>query len=418
MTFSVRTPNKTEEKRKAICLEQLSLDRQNLLMRWPFTGGIMMRMELVPVRDDRLDTACTDGNSIFVDINFYATLDKHERIAVLAHEVWHSVLLHMTRKKNRDKDLFNQAADLEIHFSLAEEKIKEPWVLPHDPQWATLSAEEIYEKIFEREKKKKKESDKSSKGKGSFDRHIYEGDTLEEPPQSSREEGDPSEFVVDSDFFPCVRQDIAERVRGRIVAAAQQVEKIYGTLPGNAASLVEKLLNPQLPWREVLKQFVTTCYGGERRYLPPSRRHIWNNLYLPGMRSERLKAVVAVDTSGSTIPEMESFFTELNSLMQSFGQYEMTVIHCDAAVQKIENYSDARPFRGKALELKGGGGTDFRPVFEYVQKMPQKPDLLIYITDGYGPAPENPPSYPVLWVLSANGENHCPWGKVIQLKEK
>ena len=145
----VREVNKSEENRKAVCLEQLAQDRQQLLLRWPFIGSIIMRMELIPVRDDRLETASTDGDNIFVDINFYAKLTKDERQFVLAHEVWHSVLLHFARRNNRDRELFNMAADLEIHFTLENEKMREPFVLPHQPDWRTLSAEEIYEKLPE-----------------------------------------------------------------------------------------------------------------------------------------------------------------------------------------------------------------------------------------------------------------------------
>ena len=100
----IRDTNAAEETRKQICLEQLAQDRQQLLLRWPFVGGVIMRMELVPVRDDRLDTACTDGDSIFVDIDFYSKLTKDERLFVLAHEVWHSVLLHFVRRQKRDKN--------------------------------------------------------------------------------------------------------------------------------------------------------------------------------------------------------------------------------------------------------------------------------------------------------------------------
>lgn len=133
--IAIRDTNESEEARKKVCLEQLAQDRQQLLLRWPFVGGVIMRMELVPVRDDRLDTACTDGDSIFVDIDFYSKLTKDERLFVLAHEVWHSVLLHFARRQNRDRCLFNIAADLEIHFCLADEKMREPFVLPHDPDW-------------------------------------------------------------------------------------------------------------------------------------------------------------------------------------------------------------------------------------------------------------------------------------------
>ena len=124
--MNIRKTNDEEEKRKAVCREVLAQDRQKLLMRWPFIGGIMMRMELVPVRDDRLDTASTNGDSVFVDIDFYAKLTAEQRLFVLAHEVWHCVLLHFARKGGRDHEMFNYAADLEIHFTLRQENMAEP----------------------------------------------------------------------------------------------------------------------------------------------------------------------------------------------------------------------------------------------------------------------------------------------------
>ena len=197
MNMTIRTPDAEEEKRKAVCLEQLSFDRQDLLMRWPFIGGIIMRMELIAVRDDRLGTAATDGNSIFVDIDFYGSLSKDERLFVLAHEVWHSALLHFARRKDRDARLFNMAADLEIHFALRGEKMREPWVLPHEASWAALPAEEIYERLLKKNRSSNRASADGGSGKNgagreaspsskkdgnegkesseSFDRHIYEG---------------------------------------------------------------------------------------------------------------------------------------------------------------------------------------------------------------------------------------------------
>ena len=136
--ITIRDTNNAEEARKQVCQEQLAQDRQQLLMKWPFIGGIIMRMELIPVRDDRLDTACTDGDNIFVDINFYSKLTKDERLFVLAHEVWHSILLHFARLQDRERKLFNIAADLEIHFTLEDEKTHEPFVLPHETAWKDL----------------------------------------------------------------------------------------------------------------------------------------------------------------------------------------------------------------------------------------------------------------------------------------
>lgn len=478
MKFNVRNINAEEAERKRICQEQLAQDRQKLLMQWPFIGGVIMRMELVAVRDDRLSTACTDGNNIFVDINFYSGLNMHERLFVLAHEVWHSVMLHFARKKNRNEKLFNIAADLEIHFTLQNEKMKEPWVLPHDPNWANLSAEEIYEKLLVDKRYKslsvpaKSEDSDNSEGSDSqdgsaqqnentdksndpaaesFDKHIYDDNASEissMPSKQNKDEkqdddrtdgesgsdgnngtqtapgaggdadkngngsGNNSDFVVDDDFAPSVSDDTAERVRGRVVSAAVHVERLCGTLPGNIKKLLKDFLTPNIPWQELLKQFVTSCYGGKRRWLPPSRRHVWHDLYLPSMRTEQLKAVVAMDTSGSTMNDLDQFFTELVSLMKTFGRYEITLIQCDSEIQKVEKFSDT--VRWKNFSAAGMGGTDFRPVFKYVSDtMTEPPELLIYLTDGYGPAPELPPRYPVLWLITKDGTKPCSWGKSV-----
>lgn len=426
MVLCIRQPNTEEEKRKALCLEQLALDRQELLIKYPFIGSVLMRMELVPVRDDRLETACTDGNTIYVDVDFYSRLPRLERLFVLAHEIWHTILLHFIRKQNRDAKLFNIAADLEIHFTLQDEKFKEPWVLPHDLSWSSLSAEEIYEKLLKdpRYDKSVKEANQSVSGSGkynssSFDRHIYENNSQVKSAEeilSENSDANSGDFVMDSDYAPQVKSNTAERIRGRVVAAAQQIELMQGTLPGKIQKILNDLLNPSLPWQELLKQFVTICYGGERHWLPPARRHIWNDLYLPSMRDERINAVVAVDTSGSTICNLESFFAELVGIMKSFGGYDLTVIQCDAAIQKIEHFTEINPLSKQNIEVKGMGGTDFRPVFDYVKKSATRPDLLIYLTDGCGTAPDESPAYPVMWVLTANGNVPAAWGKSLFLK--
>lgn len=451
-----RNTNQDEEDRKQVCLEQLAQDRQQLLLQWPFIGGIIMRMELISVRDDRLDTACTDGDSIFIDIDFYSKLTKEQRLFVLAHEVWHSVLLHFARCQNRDRELFNIAADLEIHFTLENEKMHEPFVLPHDETWASLSAEEIYERLpaflksqamraqFLQGKvnghgKGEERGNFFGNGQSSFDKHIYKDDAAPEPngqgtggeaenednydkhPEDQASKGTASNpFVLDKDYNPRVSSDAVERSRSRTIAAAQQMERRQGKLPAGLQMLLNKLQKPSLPWQEMLKQFVTSCYGGKRHWLPPARRHVWQDLYLPSMRDEALKAVVALDTSGSTLKDLPVFFAELVSIMKSFGKFELDVMQCDAEIQNVEHYSEGKvPPPDKKWKAKGLGGTDFRPVFDYIQrKMRTRPDLLLFFTDGYGDAPEQRPAYPVMWVLTANGRQPAEWGRVLHFKKE
>ncbi len=411
-------------KRKERTAAALALDRQKLLQRMPFIGGLLMRLDLVPVSDFRLDTAATDGDRIFVDIDFYAKLDAEERLFVLAHEAWHCALVHFARRQERDPKLFNAAADLEIHFVLMDEGLKAPFVLPHEPSWRGLSAEEIYERL-----QRKREDRQPGNGKepenikgrdgGGFDRHLDSGGRAETGNDGNADAANDGKTAkgIDPDYAPCVAPGAEERCRGRLVSAVQMFERMKGKVPARIAGRVATVLRPELNWRELLAQFVTSCYGGSRRWLPPARRHVWNGLYLQSQRSERMRAIVAVDTSGSTRDDLGKFLSQLTSLLASFGSYELRVIQCDAEVGKVESFDDANPIDpNREWETTGGGGTDFRPVFEHVENHPElDPNLLIFFTDGYGDCPERPPPYPVLWLLTEDGKDQ-PWGWNVRFK--
>lgn len=119
------TDDKLAELKKNV-IESMCMDRHKLLMQQPFTGGMLMRFEFIPVRDHRLATASTDGSRIFFDISFYKSLDEDERVFVLAHECWHCVYLHFLRKMKRKHDLWNIATDCEINYMLKGEMFKVP----------------------------------------------------------------------------------------------------------------------------------------------------------------------------------------------------------------------------------------------------------------------------------------------------
>ncbi len=415
-----------EAKRKT--REQLSIDRSKLLNKRPFIGSLLMRLDLVPVLDDRLPTAATNGDSIFVNIDFYAKLTLEERLFVLAHEAWHCALLHFMCRQNRDHEIFNIATDLEIHFLLTSEGLKAPFVLPHDPGWQGLSAEEIYARypkgtmLVAGVGGQESENIKNVRKGGGFDTHLDKDDDLS---QRHSDDGDDdcdandnnqsprhSGAGIDAEYSPSISVGAAERCRERLTSVVQQYQRMKGDLPLGIAAIVKTVLEPKINWREILAQFVTKCYGGSRQWLPPSRRHVWQGLYLQSSQDSRLNAVVAVDTSGSTYGALPRFFAELNGLLNTFGSYQLTVIQCDAAVQKVEQFDDFSPFpQNYKWEAMGFGGTDFRPVFQYVEEHAElEPNLLVYLTDGYGYYPERPPSYPVLWMVTPFGAILADWG--------
>ena len=85
----------------------------------------------------------------------------------------------------------------------------------------------------------------------------------------------------------------------------------------------------------------------------------------------------------------------------------------------IEKFTHEVPFEAEKFMLRGGGGTDLRPPFDWVhEKMSgELPKALLYMTDGFGPAPSSPPNYPVLWVLNDQGVPPCSWGEIVKIED-
>lgn len=460
------------QKLKDEVADSLSRDRHALVCDFPFTGSLSMRMELVPVRDVRCPTACTDGNRIYFDISFYASLSKEERRFVLAHEIWHCVLLHLTRCQTRDHQLFNIATDMEVNYLLKTEGNNRTLVPPENLLFPPRElegkcAEDIYEWLLKQQKKGKSGSSskndskgggggestgsgsksKSKSGSGSgkldgqFDKHIYDNDQEEDDQNSGNQpngSGQPSEnnssgssssqqpsdqwgpIGFDKDFKPSISKDFNEKMREAVVGAAQTVQRTQGNLPAGIQAVLDKLLKPEIHWKELLSQFVTACFGDKRQWLPPNRRYVHAGSYFQSRRGEKIKIAIAVDTSGSCVQDLPKFFAELKSLVTEYGRYEIDRLDVDAEVQQHIKYSDdENPFEisNDKIEWNGGGGTSFVPAFEFLKENEIDPDCLVYLTDGYGDAPENPPPYPVLWVLTSDGnENFCSWGKKTHFK--
>ena len=104
--MQLRQPNIKEEELKEKAKQSLISERFSLLLAQPFIGGILIRQNLIPVVDCRCSTACTDGQNIFVNPEFYFSLKVPERQFLLAHEVWHTVYMHFLRCGNRKVDRF------------------------------------------------------------------------------------------------------------------------------------------------------------------------------------------------------------------------------------------------------------------------------------------------------------------------
>ncbi len=108
--------------------------------------------------------------------------------------------------------------------------------------------------------------------------------------------------------------------------------------------------------------------------------------------------------------ELEQFAGEISAIADEAQPDAIHVVYCDAAVQASQEFGPSEPIH---LEPQGGGGTDFRPVFEWVEENGIAPVCLIYLTDlcchSYPPVPE----YPVLWVTDSR--RTAPFGETVRI---
>jgi predicted metal-dependent peptidase len=197
-----------------------------------------------------------------------------------------------------------------------------------------------------------------------------------------------------------------QRKLSRIIANSKSMTNL------DAGSwLAEKMI---VDWKEKLKNFVMETLMADYSWSRPNRRYIWQNIYLPSAVREGMgEIVVGVDTSGSIDNEMLSkFAAEIRAIAHECKPCALHVVYVDAAVARADTF---RPAEGDEVEIRpaGGGGTDFAPLFEWVEQKGIKPVCGIYLTDLCGSFPDEQPGYPVLWVTDSR--QVAPFGETVRV---
>jgi len=192
-----------------------------------------------------------------------------------------------------------------------------------------------------------------------------------------------------------------------------------GHLPGYLERLVGEMKKAKQDWREILRRFVDQANNFDYSWMRPDRRFATAPFILPGTIKEGVNHIaVAIDTSGSISDSiLATFRAEVQSMLDEGACEKITVIYCDARVHTTEEFS-----MGDNLEFRpvGGGGTDFAPVWSWLQNNKQDITAVVYFTDLYGNFGKEP-EWPVLWAAYGDPRNirsmHVPFGEVIELQE-
>lgn len=434
--------------------------RTRLILDKPFLGALALRLPLKAAAGWCAATH-SDARSFYYNPEYIKNLRLDQVQFVLSAEALHCGLSHFNRIGHRQAALWQQACAYSVNLILRDEGLTPPADALLNDDYRGLTAEEIYPLLDEKD-----ESEDRPEQDGE-DRPEQDSDEPEDdqPRQHEARPGDDSRLHAGSGGSPrqdnremqpdekdSPRQDTAgpdstdsgaatsagrarkardgslaaappplneadkdllqQQWQQRLAGAAQQALQA-GKMGQGMARLIELMLQPSLPWRAVLARFMNAIARDDYSYARPSSRR-GDPAIFPSLRSGQIDLVVAVDVSGSIdAAELNEFMSEID-VLKAQVRARVTLLTCDS---KITGDS---PWIFEAWErcqlpaaVSGGGGTDFRPVFDWVETGDRPPDLLIYFTDAQGRFPGVEPDYPSLWLVKGTGD--VPWGQRIQL---
>ncbi len=345
-----------------------------LIRSQPFYASLLLRLPLA--ENPAIDTLTTDGQCITYAPDYVARLTVDELAGALAHVIMHLYLLHPHRRGIRDLQRWNVATDYAINPILIQDGIKLPANALLNVDYANKTAEQIYE-------------------------------LLPDPPANAPGGmGDFSDACTPNKAMAIAHMK-------QMVAQAAVTARLRGKYPRHLQRLVSDMLTPKIDWQTVLSQFLTEAQKNDYTWTRPCPRYLATGIYLPILHVATLGPIILlVDTSMSIDqPLLNQFAAEVQAILSTSDQ-SLLILYVDTAVRHAQQLEPGQPC---VLEPNGGGGTDFRPGFDYIEARSLQPTAVCYLTDGQCTRFPVPPPYPVLWAQFDTTHFEPPFGQVIQV---
>ena len=359
-----------------------------LILDHPFFGTAVSRR---PIKyGDAVPTAgmSAEGQMILNPV-WVEPLTVKEIMFLMAHEAMHYMLAHALRRKHRNHSAWNVACDKVINDTLIDAGVGDfidGGITLADGR--NYASEELYD-----------END-DDLGDGGIGADI----------------GDP----VDQDGIPLDESQIHQLEAQAKIETIQSAKlaKQSGKLPSSIERIIDEMVNVVTPWHEKLERYMTSKVKDGYSWNRPNRRFIGQGVYLPGYDyvSRMGEIVLAVDTSGSLNGEELAYFNaHINRIMETCLPEKVTVIYCDYDIGGTQEYTpDELPI---VLKPVGGGGTSFKPVFDWLLNYGGEIDCLIYFTDGWGDQNElDEPAVDTVWLTT--DRDTFPFGEVIKFDKE
>ena len=393
-----------------------------MVLDQPFFAALAMSLK--PVESEDRPTFSTDGKHLFVNPKFAKKLSDAELVTVLCHEVLHPALGHlwrMTPLSHPDNNCRQKAADYEVNEMLddANQHARNratpfPFTgvlskgICRDARFKGMGAEKIYTTLLA------EKQDGDGGGQPGYGDGEDDGNGHPQPGDKPGKDGDgktPSMGEFESPPGNTSEQKKSQQDWQQRVIQAVQACKNKGDIPGQIRQMVEKLTKTVVDWKAVLREFCRRAKD-DYSFSVPNRRYSDSEFIMPSLHSEKLgKLVFAIDTSGSIGGTLLSeFIGQAQLVLDELLPESVEIVCCDTEITSRREYTPGETIENDA---PGGGGTDFRPVFN---TLPDDAIAVVFLTDMYGTFPKSAPEVPTLWV-SYGGKEEPPFGTLVPVEQ-
>jgi predicted metal-dependent peptidase len=289
------------------------------------------------------------------------------------------------------------ATDMAINDMLVENGLDMPYGAEYRERFRGMYAEEIYAELKDDILRDDEDLE-------------YEADNAEDVEQNDETKKQEQEKNNQR------QQELENEILQEQLLAEEAISLLESKMQtGEAPQTIERFFQLEVfgkvDWREELRVALDKYFRDDYVVMPPSKKLLYTGIYLPSNISQTFRLVIAVDSSGSIDEtQLNEFLTEVNFLMTLVQNYQIELLVCDEKIRSHKTF-----YSGDTLEvdLKGGGGTDFRPVFTYIEEHFDDVKLLLYFTDLDGLFPNAVPNYEVKWIVPKAEE--VAFGQIIEL---
>lgn len=383
----------------------LEFVRNELFLNMPYMSIALNQLTYKP--DDQIETIATDGRFLFFSslkmIDLFKNNQRYIDRAYL-HSIMHCLFSHLWIRQDRNQKLWSIACDICVEYTIDHlnkpctnrilSLLRKETYQKLESETMGISAAQVYHWLLSQENINKLEYE------------FYTDDHRYWPQEEKSNAPTPNNSVQNS-WQKIARQTMLDQKK-----KGSENEDEGSSLMATQIKVVKNKRN----YKEFLRKFSIT-----QEELHPNPDEFDLSYYTYGLSIYKnmpliedietkevhkiQEFVIIIDTSYSTSGKLvKSFLKETYTILSQtdsfFRKTNIRIIQCDETIQKddlIQSKEEMERLLNN-FTLIGGGNTDFRPAFTYVDELINTGQIkhlsgLLYFTDGKGTYPKRRPNY-------------------------